>query len=61
MSSSTFSEEINQAQNNAFLRDGCTVSGKYFDAFCKDTNRKIGGGMNYVLTSHEHQLSTLSK
>eukprot|EP00957_Ditylum_brightwellii_P073637 5595304-Ditylum_brightwellii.AAC.1 len=41
MSSFTFSEEINQAQRNISLRDWCTVSDKYFDAFYQDSNRQL--------------------
>eukprot|EP00957_Ditylum_brightwellii_P069251 5257417-Ditylum_brightwellii.AAC.1 len=61
MSKFTFSEEINQIIRNVFVRDGCTVSDKYFDAFHQDANWQIGGGMKYVLTSHAHQLSSISK
>eukprot|EP00957_Ditylum_brightwellii_P181009 13789905-Ditylum_brightwellii.AAC.1 len=61
MSNSTFSEEINQALRNIFLRDGRTVSDKCFDVFHQNSNRKIRGGMKYVLTSHAHQLPSFSK
>eukprot|EP00957_Ditylum_brightwellii_P150760 11479222-Ditylum_brightwellii.AAC.1 len=50
-----------KAIRNVFVRDKCTVSDKYLDAFHQDANRQIGGGMKYVLTSHAHKLSSLSK
>eukprot|EP00957_Ditylum_brightwellii_P034525 2617869-Ditylum_brightwellii.AAC.1 len=50
-----------KALQNVFLRDKCTVSDKYLDAFCQDANRQIGGGMNYVLTSQAHKMPSLSK
>eukprot|EP00957_Ditylum_brightwellii_P144878 11034862-Ditylum_brightwellii.AAC.1 len=46
---------------NVFVRDECTVSDKYLDAFYQDSNRHIGGDMKYVLTSHAHKLPSLSK
>ena len=52
---------ISEALQNVFMRDECTVSVKYLDAFCEDANRHIGGGMKYVLTSHAHKLPSLSK
>eukprot|EP00957_Ditylum_brightwellii_P115405 8801538-Ditylum_brightwellii.AAC.1 len=50
-----------KALHNVFVRDECTVSDKYLDAFHQDTNRHIDGGMKYVLTSHAHKLPSLSK
>eukprot|EP00957_Ditylum_brightwellii_P026859 2030855-Ditylum_brightwellii.AAC.1 len=50
-----------KALRNVFLRDECTISDKYLDAFCQDANRYIGGGMKYVLTSHVHKLPSLTK
>eukprot|EP00957_Ditylum_brightwellii_P097817 7448800-Ditylum_brightwellii.AAC.1 len=49
-----------KALRNVFLRDKCTVLDKYLDAFRQDANRRIGGGMKYVLTSHAHKLPSLS-
>eukprot|EP00957_Ditylum_brightwellii_P019361 1460774-Ditylum_brightwellii.AAC.1 len=50
-----------KALQNAFVRDECTVSDKYLDAFLQDVSRHISGGMKYVLTSHAHELPPLSK
>ena len=50
-----------KALRNVFVRDECTVSDKYLDAFCQDTNRHIGEGMKYVLTSHAHKQPSLLK
>eukprot|EP00957_Ditylum_brightwellii_P179024 13636372-Ditylum_brightwellii.AAC.1 len=43
------------------MRDECTVSDKYLDAFRQDANKDIGGGMKYVLISYAHKQPSLSK
>eukprot|EP00957_Ditylum_brightwellii_P022601 1704869-Ditylum_brightwellii.AAC.1 len=50
-----------KALNNVFLRDKCTVSNKYLDAFCQDAQMHIGGGMKYGLISHSCKQSSLSE